>query len=185
MIAVVDYGAGNLYSICNALQAIGIGFQIACSPRDFEGAKGILLPGVGHFGPMARALSSSGIEDKVMEEVRRGVPLLGICLGMQALYERSEEATDAQGLNLIPGVVKRLPPNVRTPHIGWNEVNGEAYYFANSYYAPISEWTVGATEYGILFSAIVERENVTGMQFHPEKSGRAGLALLSRWCKEC
>jgi len=185
LIAVIDYGAGNLFSIGNALQAIGLSFRVARTPQDLARASRIVLPGVGHFGPMMRELESSGLKNGLLSRVESGIPLLGICLGMQALYESSEEAPGISGLKLLNGDVKRFPNSIRVPQIGWNDVNGYAYYFANSYYAPISECTIGAATYGVTFSAIVQRKNITAVQFHPEKSGTAGLQFLTKWCAEC
>src|SRR5437588_6549404 len=167
VISVIDYGAGNLFSVCNALETIGAKFRIAKKPQQLEGANQIILPGVGHFGPMMRSLTESALTNAIKTATQNGTPLLGICLGMQALYEASEEAPSIPGLGLLKGIVKRLPDTVRVPHIGWNQVGlptancqpsatgstvncqfPSDYYFANSYYAPLSEDTTGETEYG-------------------------------------
>ncbi|HVT13228.1 MAG TPA: imidazole glycerol phosphate synthase subunit HisH [Fimbriimonadaceae bacterium] len=186
MIAVVDYGAGNLHSVCNALDVIGRPYRIAQMPLDLDAASAILLPGVGHFGQMMRSLESTGMADRLREEAGKETPLLGICLGMQALFESSEEAPGIAGLGLLPGEIRRFVDVPRVPHMGWNDVEGAGiFYFANSFYAPVSECTTGVSEYGVRFSAIVRKGNVGGFQFHPEKSSAAGLDLLRKWCEAC
>ncbi|HWA84057.1 MAG TPA: imidazole glycerol phosphate synthase subunit HisH [Fimbriimonadaceae bacterium] len=186
MIAIVDYGAGNLHSVCNALDVIGRPYKIAQMPLDLADADAILLPGVGHFGQMMRSLESTGMADRLRDEAANKTPLLGICLGMQALFASSEEAPDVPGLGLLPGEIKRFADVPRIPHMGWNDVEGIGiFYFANSFYAPVSECTTGVSEYSIEFSAIVQKGNVAGFQFHPEKSGDAGLDLLRKWCESC
>jgi imidazole glycerol phosphate synthase glutamine amidotransferase subunit len=188
MIAVVHYGAGNLRSVCNALDAIGAEYRLASRPEHLAATK-ILLPGVGHFGAMMKSLEGTGMAGALRDAAAEGAPLFGICLGMQALFESSEEAPGVQGLGLISGRVVRFPESVKVPHMGWNTVEGggeeESFYFANSFYAPFSEHTVGKTRYGLEFSASVRFGNVEGVQFHPEKSGRAGLSLLQKWCERC
>jgi imidazole glycerol phosphate synthase glutamine amidotransferase subunit len=190
MIAVVDYGAGNLRSVCNGLDAIGQTYRLANLPADLDGADGILLPGVGHFGQIMGSLRELHFEIRLKDEAVAGKPILGICLGMQSLFESSEEAPGVPGLGLIPGEVVRFADVPRIPHMGWNDVRfrdggSEAFYFANSYYAPVGEWTTGVSEYGGEFSAAVANQNVCGFQFHPEKSGDAGLKLLKEWCEGC
>lgn len=191
MIAVVDYGAGNLRSVCNALDLLGRSYRTAGAPQGLEGCAGILLPGVGHFGAMMESLEASGLGAALRAEASRGTPLFGICLGMQALFEGSEEAPGVPGLALIPGQIERFRSAARIPHMGWNDVQittgaTRAFYFANSYFAPIvPQATVGVCEYGEVFSAIVRLRNVEGVQFHPEKSGDAGIALLAGWCGRC
>jgi imidazole glycerol phosphate synthase glutamine amidotransferase subunit len=190
MIAIVDYGAGNLRSVCNAFERFGQAYKIAKTPEDLDGATGILLPGVGHFGAMTESLEASGISARLRAIGREGTPILGICLGMQAMFESSEEAIGAKGLGFFPGEVKRFVDVPRVPHMGWNDVTWrdrepEGYYFANSFFAPIGEWTTGVCGYGSGFSAAVERENISGVQFHPEKSGDAGIKFLAEWCQKC
>lgn len=190
MIAVVDYGAGNLRSVCNALEVLGQEYRLASTPSEIDGADAILLPGVGHFGQMMSALAERQLGARLVSEAEAGTPLLGICLGMQALFDSSEEAPGVRGLGLLPGAVRRFVDVPQVPHMGWNDVSfsgGEAgvFYFANSFYAPVGEYTTGVTDYGVRFSATVGLGNVSGVQFHPEKSGEAGLKLLSEWCKRC
>ena len=188
MIAVVDYGAGNLRSVANALDLLGARYRLARSPENLEGATAILLPGVGHFGQMVAALETAGLMAPLRERLTAGVPYLGICLGLQALYESSEEALGAPGLSLLRGRVLRFPPGQKVPHMGWTAVEpgGERYYFAHSYYVPAAAEGVTATaEHGLSFAAIIRCGNLMGTQFHPEKSGPEGLRLLGEWVASC
>jgi len=190
VIAVVDYGAGNLHSVCNALDLFGTEYRVARLPLDLSGADGILLPGVGHFGQMLRSLTESKMAERLQAEVSDGTPLLGICLGMQALFDSSEEAPDVRGLGFIEGEIRRFVGVPRVPHMGWNDValkggGSQVFYFANSFHPPVGGYTTGICEYGVEFSAIVKQKNVSGVQFHPEKSGEAGLELLWEWCRAC
>lgn len=192
MIAIVDYGAGNLASVIKALRAAGADPRVVTDPSELAGANGIVIPGVGHFDA-TRGLDA-GWRFAIRAHVDRGVPLLGICLGMQWLYEGSEEAPDLEGLGIFEGRVFRLAGDVKVPHVGWNTIAavdesplltgvgpGTAVYFTHSYAAPTGAGTLATTEHGVPFAAIVERGNVAGMQFHPEKSGAAGLTLLRNW----
>lgn len=190
MIAVVDYGAGNLRSVCNALDTLGETYSLASEPLELEGAGGILLPGVGHFGQMMGELRSRGLDDRIRAAAGNGIPLLGICLGMQALFDSSAEAPGVKGLGLMRGESERFGGGLRVPHMGWNEVRfldvrAADFYFANSYFVPSGEFTEGVCDYGGEFSAVVRRGNVLGVQFHPEKSHQAGLDLLEAWCASC
>lgn len=192
MIAVVDYGVGNLASVERALRRAGAAeVRVSADAAVITSARGVVLPGVGHFGHCARALAARGL-DAVMREVRaRDVPLLGLCVGMQLFFERSEEDESARGLALLPGVVRRLPPRVRVPHTGWNSVSlrrahpwlarvpdGAHFYFVHSY-APEPAGAVGVTEHGAPFGAVVGSGTLMGVQFHPEKSSHMGTRLLS------
>ncbi len=184
MIAVIDYGAGNLRSVANALDRIGAPYRLIRSPCELAGATAILLPGVGHFGQMVAALQAAGLTAPLRERLASNTPYLGICLGMQALYEGSEEAPGAAGLALLRGRVRRFPPGEKVPHMGWTAVepDGQRYYFAHSYYVPAEAEGVAATaRHGLAVAARVRRGNLEGTQFHPEKSGAAGLDLLRRW----
>jgi imidazole glycerol phosphate synthase glutamine amidotransferase subunit len=189
-LVILDYGAGNLRSVQNTLEEIGAQYETV---GKLVPADKIILPGVGHFGQMMRALSPQ--RDAIISAVRAGTPFLGICLGLQALFERSEEAPEEAGFGLFPGAVKRFPLEVRCPQMGWNNlqpakpsrlVNGEPYvYFANSYYCPVSEATAAVCTYsGITFTAVLEHDNIYGVQFHPEKSGPAGMDIVRRFV-EC
>jgi len=195
MIAVIDYGAGNLRSVCNALAVLGAEFFITNEPEGLERGARILLPGVGHFGQMMRALAEARLLEPLRERLRNGTPYLGICLGMQALFESSEEAPDSPGLGLLPGSVRRFPTGQKVPHMGWTAIEpaGTAilarpgmYYFAHSYYVPAGAGAVSAVaRHGVPFAAAIEQRNLSGCQFHPEKSGPAGLDLLKNWVEKC
>jgi imidazole glycerol phosphate synthase glutamine amidotransferase subunit len=191
MIAVIDYGAGNLHSVCNALAAVGAEYFITSEPDGLERCSRILLPGVGHFGQMMQALKERRLAGLLLERLRGGVPYFGICLGMQALFEASEEAPEVRGFALLPGAVRRFGTGLRVPHMGWTAVEPQGgarlaapgmYYFAHSYYVPAQVPGVSATAlHGSRFAAMIERGNLAGCQFHPEKSGPLGLQLLKRW----
>jgi glutamine amidotransferase len=195
MIALIDYRAGNLTSVRKALAAIDADVFTPDTPEALGGALGIIVPGVGHFGA-TRALDREWI-DAILARVGEGCPLLGICLGMQWLYEGSEEAPDLPGLGLLSGSCRRLRPagdntRIKVPHVGWNSLDlsadggsivegvadGAQVYFTHSYVAPVTAHTVAATEHGEVFASIVQRGQVAGVQFHPEKSGDVGLTIL-------
>jgi glutamine amidotransferase len=195
ILTLVDYGAGNLPSVERALRRLGAETRRATTGGELAGADAIVLPGVGHFQALARALAQNGLGAALRAEVDRGVPLLGICLGLQAFYERSEEAPEEAGLGWLPGVVKPLPAGVKLPHMGWNLLRRPApsrllagigddawFYFAHSYAALETGKEVVATcEHGANFVAVIERERLFGVQFHPEKSGTAGAAVLKNF----
>ncbi len=191
MIAILDYGAGNLRSVQNALAALGADYSLVRHAAGLERASKIILPGVGHFGQMMRALGAMGVREALAERIRAGVPFLGICLGLQALFRASEEAPEAEGLGLFDGVVRRFPAGVRVPHMGWNELSVERgsrllagvgarpyVYFAHSYYVPLVAEAAAACTYGVPYTAVLEAPPVFGVQFHPEKSGALGLRIL-------
>jgi len=194
VIAVLDYGAGNLRSVQNTLDAIGAQYRIVRDRDGLERASKILLPGVGHFGQMMRALDQLDVRGTLKERMAAGVPFLGICLGLQALFQHSAEALEVEGLGVFAGSVERFPASARVPHMGWNTVTlvrpgrlleGRApepyFYFANSYYVPICDGTVASCTYTSPFTAVLEAGNIFGVQFHPEKSGRAGLGIVRRF----
>ena len=193
MIAVLDYGAGNLRSVQNSMQAIGASFEIVRDAAGLRRAPKIVLPGVGNFGQMMRALDELDVRAALRERIAEGVPFLGICLGLQALFETSAEAPDANGLGIFKGSVERFPVGARVPHMGWNTVHsvkpsrllesGRApyVYFANSYYVPVCAGTVATCNYTQPFTAVLESGNIFGVQFHPEKSGEAGLDIVRRF----
>ncbi|MEJ5367463.1 MAG: imidazole glycerol phosphate synthase subunit HisH [Bryobacteraceae bacterium] len=196
MITVVNYGAGNLRSVTNTLEALGARFEVTDEPGAVEAARAVILPGVGHFGQMMEALERLGLRGPLEEKARSGAPLLGICLGLQAMFEASEEAPEQKGLGLFPGTVRRFPAPLRCPHMGWNTVRavrpcrlldglgGSPYfYFAHSYYCPPGEHAAALGEYGTEFCAILERDNVYGVQFHPEKSGPVGLVVMRNFLR--
>jgi imidazole glycerol phosphate synthase glutamine amidotransferase subunit len=192
MIAIFDYGAGNLRSVENTLQEVGARYSIVRDAAGLGGAAKIILPGVGHFGQMMRALDRLGVREALIERIGAGVPFLGICLGLQALFERSEEAPEARGLGIFTGTVTRFPADARVPHMGWNNVAGparllagagpDAYlYFAHSYYVPLNPVTAATCTYGLPYTAVLESANVFGVQFHPEKSGPLGIKIVKNF----
>jgi glutamine amidotransferase len=191
VIAVLDYRAGNLASVGKALAAVGADCVITNSPRLLRDADAVIVPGVGHFG--ATAAIDAPLRDALLECARLK-PLLGVCLGLQFLFEASDEAVDRPGLGLVPGRCSRLPPGAKVPHVGWNSVHvvrpsrilanvpdGTAFYFTHSYAAPVTDACVGRSEYTMPFAAAVECGLTFGVQFHPEKSGDAGLQVLSNF----
>jgi imidazole glycerol phosphate synthase glutamine amidotransferase subunit len=195
VISILDYGAGNLRSVENTLGAIGAQYELIRTPEELRTATKVILPGVGHFGQMMRALDSMNVRAGLLDAIRARVPFLGICLGLQALFTASEEAPDERGLGLFDGVVKRFQGDMRIPHMGWNQVerrdtsHGASrllkgidqppyLYFANSYYCPVVPATTGVCHYGVDFTAILEQDNICAVQFHPEKSGDLGLKIV-------
>ena len=198
MIAVIDYGAGNLQSVKNALDHLGAANMRASTAKEILLADAVILPGVGEFGTAMAELERRGIKEAVIEAANGGRPLLGICLGMQLLFEAGEESPGAKGLGILPGRVPRFPAEMglKIPHMGWNSVmpikesrlldglpKGSYMYFVHSFYVKAAERAdVSAiSEYGLIFDAAVERGNIFGCQFHPEKSGAAGLAILKNF----
>jgi len=194
MIAIVDYRAGNLASVKKALDHLGVESIVTRDRDTVAKAKRIVLPGVGHFSSTA-VLEETGLREAILERIRQGAPFLGICVGMQWMFAASEEAPATPGLALFAGKCERFPASVKSPHVGWNSLacddrsrlfrgipSGSFVYFTHSYRAPIVEATVARAEYGGEFSAAVEQDRVFGVQFHPEKSGKAGMKLLENFC---
>ena len=194
MIAVVDYRAGNLSSVKKALDHLGADAIITSDTELVAQADKIILPGVGHFSATA-VLEKTGLRTALVARVERGVPFLGICVGMQWMFDSSEEAPATPGLGLFPGGCERFPESVKSPHVGWNTLicddrsrlfrgipSGSFVYFTHSYRAPVVKATVARCAYGGEFSAAVERDHLFGVQFHPEKSGATGLKLLANFC---
>jgi len=194
-IAILDYRAGNLASVRKAFEHLGVEVIVTSSPMDACRAEKIVLPGVGHFDS-TRTLDLLGLRKPVLEAISAGAPFLGICVGMQWMYNGSVEAPGVDGLGLIDAECGRFPAEVKSPHVGWNTLQktGEskllagiahdAYvYFTHSYRAPLTSEYIATTEYGGVFSAAVERGNIFGVQFHPEKSGDAGLHILRNFCE--
>jgi len=181
MIAIFDYGAGNLRSVQNTLAELNCQYTLVRDSAGLNAASKIILPGVGHFGQMMRALDALGVRQTLLERMNSGVPFFGICLGMQALFESSEEAPEVRGLALYSGAVRRFPAGARVPHMGWNslEPTNRYVYFAHSYYVPECPQTAAACTYGsVRFTAMLHAGNVYGVQFHPEKSGPVGLGIV-------
>jgi glutamine amidotransferase len=202
-IAIIDYGMGNLSSVLKGLETTGSQARITTAPRDVDRAAGLVLPGVGAFADAMRHLRAAGLDEAIKRSIGAGKPFLGICLGLQLLFEASEEWGVSPGLGVFPGRVLRLPPSVKVPHMGWNEVcfrrpsplfeglaDRTRFYFVHSFYvAPADpEIVLGETDYGLRFASAVGRENVFGIQFHPEKSSTLGLRVLrnfGRLVKRC
>jgi glutamine amidotransferase len=195
MIAVVDYRAGNLASVKKALDHLGCESRVTSNPEEVRRADRIVLPGVGHFATMQR-LADSGLRDAIQQSINRGVPFFGICLGMQWLFEGSTEAPDVRGLKLFEGMCERFPGEVKSPHVGWNDIQPRGssrlfagvpanafVYFTHSYRAPVTEGVIATTDYGSPFASAVEHNNVFGVQFHPEKSGTTGIQILKNFCE--
>jgi glutamine amidotransferase len=200
VIALIDYGAGNLTSVRKALTALGADFTVPTSTGACEQASGIIVPGVGHFAATA-ALEGEWLQ-AIASAVGAGTPLLGICLGMQWLFDGSDEAPEVQGLGIIHGRIAKLQNDLdrrlKVPHVGWNALEfrgtarllqgltpGSRVYFTHSYAAPVTGECVASTEHANTFSSVVERDNVFGVQFHPEKSGDAGLQILRNFLQVC
>jgi imidazole glycerol-phosphate synthase subunit HisH len=194
MIAIVDYGAGNLVSVKKALDWLQQKCAITSDPEEVAKASKIVLPGVGHFASTA-ALARSGLLQAITDGIDRGIPFLGICVGMQWMFQRSEESLETPGLGVFEGDCERFPGNVKSPHVGWNQIEISSssrlfqnipsrsfVYFTHSFRAPMSDATVACCEYGGSFSAAVERDHLFGVQFHPEKSGETGLQILRNFC---
>ncbi len=196
-VTVVDYGAGNVPSVERALQRLGADSKPTDSIECISNSEALLLPGVGHIAALVRALDEQKLRAPILDAIHRGIPFLGICLGLQVLYESSDEAPRLQGLRLLPGKVSALPSNVKLPHMGWNQVaekresrllqgiSKDAYfYFAHSYAARDSnEAAVAICSHGAEFAAVLEQQNIFAVQFHPEKSGAPGARVLQNFLR--
>ena len=196
MISIFDYGAGNLRSVQNTLGAIGAEYELVRDAEGLRRATRLILPGVGHFGQMMRALDELQVRAALIETIRAGVPFLGICLGLQALFASSEEAPGECGLGLFEGQVRRFRGDLRIPHMGWNQLErvrparllegtGDKpfVYFAHSYYAPVVPATAAICDYSVPYTAVLEHDNIYGVQCHPEKSGELGLKIVRNFVK--
>ena len=201
MVAIIDYGVGNLFSLCSSLQKIGVAAVVTAEPEEIAAADKIILPGVGAFADAIQKLRDSGMDRIVIDEARSGKPIMGICLGMQLLFEKSYEYGEHKGLGLLAGSVvgmqDRIPSDLKIPHIGWNALHfvgqselfkyikeEDCVYFVHSFYAEGCEDSLIATaEYGKELTAAVQKDNVCGCQFHPEKSGEVGLNILRAFCE--
>lgn len=201
MIAIINYGVGNLFSLASSLKYIGEECEITADPKKIMESDKIILPGVGAFGDAINKLKSNGLAELVTAQAKSGKPLLGICLGMQLLFEKSFEYGEHYGLGLIPGEIKLLTPEVmgeklKVPHMGWNSLTfskkspllkhikeGDYVYYVHSYYAQAGDYTTAYSSYAnALISGVVQNNNIYGTQFHPEKSGDVGLAILRGFC---
>lgn len=193
MIAIVDYGAGNISSVKKALEHVGARVEVTTEPSLILSAEKVVVPGVGHFC-RCQALNLN-LREPVLSAISRGTPFLGICVGMQWLFEGSTEAPQTPGAGLFAGECSRFPVAVKSPHVGWNRIevarssrllqgveSGSFVYYTHSYRAPVVPETTASTCYGGAFSGAVERQNVFGVQFHPEKSGKTGLKILENFC---
>ncbi|HEV8147097.1 MAG TPA: imidazole glycerol phosphate synthase subunit HisH [Bryobacteraceae bacterium] len=191
MISVLDYGAGNLRSVANTLDAIGAPYELVRDAASLARATKIVLPGVGHFGQMMRALDQMDVRQALLDRIEAGVPFFGICLGMQALFTASDEAPEERGLGIFEGRVQRFVGDVRIPHMGWNSLELRSsslllagagtspfVYFAHSYYAPVVAATAATCDYTLPYTAILEHKNIFGVQFHPEKSAAVGQSIV-------
>ncbi len=201
MVGIIDYGVGNLFSLVSSLGYLGIEAKLVSTEREIRECERIILPGVGAFGDAAKALSKNGLNEVIKAVAKEGKPLMGICLGMQLLFEKGYEFGEHDGLGLIPGTVVPIEPIVngnKIPHIGWNglslsENKGDIYkytedgdfvYFVHSYHAECpKEYITATTEYGGILTASVQNGNVMGAQYHPEKSGDIGLMILKSFCE--
>ena len=195
-VAIVDYDAGNTLSVTRALEKVGTKVDLTSDPDRVDPADAVVLPGVGAFGDCMRKLRERGMDEACGEAFRSGKPFLGVCIALQVIFEGSEESPGVEGLGLLPGEVVRFGiDGLKVPHIGWNEISvvrdhpvlrgldGEAFYFVHSYY-PVPEDTgdlIGETDYGTRFCSVAGRENLVAVQFHPEKSSRAGLKLYENF----
>ena len=194
-IALLDYGAGNLASAERALRRLGAETEWITTRKAVEQAAALVLPGVGHIAALVRFLDKADLRGALRERIASGMPVLGICLGLQIFYESSEEAPEMRGLGLLAGRVRALPPTVKRPHMGWNRLealgagrllrgvaSGECFYFAHSYAPPAkAQGTTAVCTHGEAFAAVVEHGNLHGVQFHPEKSGAAGEQVLQNF----
>ena len=202
MIGLIDYGVGNLFSLASSFAAVGAEAEIVSDAEGLRRADRLILPGVGAFRDAADKLRATGLDRIVLEQAAAGKPLLGICLGMQMLFEKSYEYGEHEGLGLLKGSVKPIrdviPADYKIPHIGWNALRftenksplfryikeGDCVYFVHSFYAAdCAESVIANAEYGALLTAAVQRDNVCGCQFHPEKSGKVGLNILKAFCE--
>jgi len=195
VIAIVDYRAGNLVSVKKAVDHLGFPCAITSDPAVVERAEKVIVPGVGHFAATS-TLTETGLRAAITGAIARQTPFFGICVGMQWMFDASEEAPGVAGLGVFPGECAHFPPQVKAPHVGWNQLevkdgsrllrgvpSGAFVYFTHSYRAPLVDATVACCDYGGAFSAAVERGHLFGAQFHPEKSGDVGLRMLENFCR--
>jgi len=197
-VGIIDYGVGNLRSVEKAFAAVGCDAVVSADEEILQTVDRLVLPGVGAFGACMRALTERGFDRLVIERVAQGTPLLGVCVGMQMLFEESEEFGTTRGLGLLPGRVIRFSDDLVVPQVGWNQISqrqahpllqgiadGAFFYFVHSYYCEPadSSFVLGETDYGVAYASVVAHENISGVQFHPEKSQAAGLRLLANFAR--
>jgi len=195
MIAIIDYGAGNLVSVKKAFAYLGAEVVVTNQPAVVAAANKIVFPGVGHFSAL-QALDQTGLRESLLQAAYAAKPMLGVCLGMQWLFEGSEECAAIAGSAIFRGKCAQFPPSVKSPHVGWNSLaiqdgsrllrgitQNTFVYYTHSFHAPVIAASTAISEYGVQFTAAVEQKNVFGVQFHPEKSGEAGLAILNNFCE--
>ena len=198
-LAIIDYGAGNLRNVARAVAHLGYQGCITAAPREVLAADAVILPGVGATADTVRNLRERGLDEAIAQFVASGRPFLGVCVGLQVLFEASEEGGEHDCLGILPGRVRRLPDGLKVPHIGWNRVrqtqehpifsgvpDGDFFYFVHSYYAAVGDPSLVAaeTEYGVVFPAVVARDNLVATQFHPEKSGQTGLRIYANFLRQ-
>jgi glutamine amidotransferase len=198
-VAIIDYGVGNLRSVEKAFAAVGVDAVVTGDKKKLLAAERLVLPGVGAFGMCMSEFERHGLMDLVIDRVEQGTPLLGVCVGMQMLFEESSEFGKTRGLGLLKGQVKRFDDRLVVPHVGWNQVGKTStssllndvsdnafFYFVHSYYCEPADKDaiVGETEYGVTFASVIAKKNILGVQFHPEKSQNAGLQLLKNFAKQ-
>jgi imidazole glycerol phosphate synthase glutamine amidotransferase subunit len=194
VIAVIDYGAGNLRSVTNVLDLLQAKYRIVRDAASISEASKVLLPGVGHFGQLSSAIDQLDLRSALINSIRSGIPYLGICLGMQVLFSGSDESPESKGLGIFDASVHKFESSERVPHMGWNTLESQApsvlveanqvqerAYFAHSYFCPVVPSTTFTCEYGSVFSAVVEYNNVFGVQFHPEKSAQFGVGVIRKF----
>jgi glutamine amidotransferase len=195
VIAILDYGAGNLTSVLKAFRFLGAESQVTADPALVHSANAVVLPGVGHFSSTS-AIGERGLTTAIREAIEERKPFLGICVGLQWMFGGSEEAPGISGYGCFPGICQRFPADARVPHVGWNQIqitrpsrllkdvkDGSYVYYTHSYFAPVVPQTVATTQYGADFTAIAEQDNCFAVQFHPEKSDEAGLVLLRNFVR--
>lgn len=198
MIAIIDYGAGNLRSVVNALSRLGYQAKVTTSPSQVLKAQAVILPGVGAAADTMANLRQQGLDEPIRQVVAEGKPFLGVCIGMQVLLSGTEEGGNHQCLGIIPGMVRKFAPGLKVPHMGWNQLkqkkahpvfegidDGAYFYFVHSYYVEPEDKSLvaGETEYGIPFCSVVAKDNLIATQFHPEKSGEVGLKIYDNFIK--
>ena len=194
VIAVVDYGAGNLRSVTNVLDLLQAEYRVVRDASSISQASKVLLPGVGHFGQLSDAINRLDLRSALIDQIGAGIPYLGICLGMQVLFSGSDESPESKGLGFFDASVHKFEISERIPHMGWNTIESQApsllveashvqerAYFAHSYFCPVVPSTTFTCEYGSVFSAVVEHNNVFGVQFHPEKSAQFGVGVIQKF----